>query len=163
MARRLVEAGVRFVQVFPPLEPDFNPWDHHSSLESGMRTICNGTDQPFAALIRDLKERGLLDTTIVLWTGELGRLPTTQPNASAGNGRDHNRHAFSLVLAGGGFKKGFAYGETDEFGYKAVVNRVSVPDLPRFCTRSASTMLVWSIPTTGYKRPPPTPESTSHG
>ncbi len=129
MARRLVEAGVRFVQVFPPLEPDFNPWDHHSSLESGMRTICNGTDQPFAALIRDLKERGLLDTTIVLWTGEFGRLPTTQPNASAGNGRDHNRHAFSLVLAGGGFKKGFAYGETDEFGYKAVVNRVSVPDL----------------------------------
>ena len=128
MARRLVEAGVRFVQVFPPLDPNFNPWDHHGLLETGMRTICSHIDQPFAALVRDLKSRGLLDSTIVLWTGEFGRLPTSQPNPG-GNGRDHNRHGFSLVLAGGGFKKGLAYGETDEFGYKAVVDRVSVPDL----------------------------------
>jgi hypothetical protein len=129
MARRLVEAGVRFVQVFPPLEPSFQPWDHHSNLKTGLQTICAHIDQPFAGLIRDLKGRGLLDSTIVMWTGEFGRLPTTQPNPTGGAGRDHNRHAFSLVLTGGGFKKGFVYGETDEFGYKSVMNRVSVPDV----------------------------------
>jgi hypothetical protein len=124
MARRLVEAGVRFVQVLPPLD-SFNPWDHHNRIKEDLTKICAETDQPAAALITDLKSRGLLDATLVMWTGEFGRLPTTE---NAG-GRDHNRHGFSLLLAGGGFKGGQVYGATDEFGYQAVVNRVSVPDL----------------------------------
>ena len=122
MARRLVEAGVRFVQVFPP---PFQPWDNHNDIQGELRSICATTDQPSAALIKDLKGRGLLDSTILMWTGEFGRLPITENS----NGRDHNRHAFTLLLAGGGFKGGLTYGETDEFGYKAVVNRVGVPDL----------------------------------
>jgi hypothetical protein len=123
MARRLVEAGVRFVQVSPPLEG--NQWDHHSGIKEALKKICAKTDQPAAALIKDLKSRGLLDSTIVMWTGEFGRLPTTE-NA---DGRDHNRHALSLFLAGGGFKNGHVHGATDDFSYKAVVDRVSVPDL----------------------------------
>jgi len=123
MARRLIETGVRFVQVCPPLEG--NEWDHHSQIKTALTKICAKTDQPTAALIKDLKNRGLLDRTIVLWTGEFGRLPTTE-NA---DGRDHNRHGFSLFLTGGGFKKGVVHGATDDIGYKAVVNRVSVPDL----------------------------------
>jgi hypothetical protein len=125
MARRLIEHGVRFVQVFPPLKPSFQPWDNHSNLESGLREVCAQVDQPSAALIQDLKQRGLLDDVIVLWTGEFGRLPITE-NA---NGRDHNRHAFSLLLAGGGFRPGHQFGATDEFGYAAVEDRISVPDL----------------------------------
>lgn len=121
MARRLIESGVRFVQIFPPVAS----WDHHSDLKTGLQSMCSQTDQPSAALIQDLKSRGLLDSTVVMWTGEFGRLPITQ----GGSGRDHNRHGFSLLLAGGGFKSGFVYGETDEFGYRAVVNRVGVPDL----------------------------------
>jgi Protein of unknown function (DUF1501) len=121
MARRLIEAGVRFVQIFPPVAS----WDHHSELKSGLPSMCSQTDQPSGALIQDLKSRGLLDSTIVMWTGEFGRLPITQ----GGSGRDHNRHGFSLLLAGGGFKAGFSYGQTDEFGYKAIENRVGVPDL----------------------------------
>jgi len=120
MARRLVEAGVRFVQIFPG---PVHPWDHHSKLKQDMTQICAKTDQPTTALIKDLKSRGLLDSTVVMWAGEFGRLPTTQ----GADGRDHNRNAFSLFFAGGGFKKGLVYGETDEFGYKASVNRVSVP------------------------------------
>jgi hypothetical protein len=123
MARRLVEAGVRFVQVMPPLEG--NEWDHHSNIKQALTKICGKTDQPAAALIRDLKSRGLLDSTIVMWAGEFGRLPTTE-NA---DGRDHNRHGFSLFFAGGGFKKGLVHGATDDFGYKAAVDRVSVTDL----------------------------------
>jgi hypothetical protein len=125
MARRLVEHGVRFVQVFPPLKPSVQPWDSHSKLEKRMRTISDQVDQPSAALVRDLKQRGLLDDVIVLWTGEFGRLPITERNI----GRDHNPGAFSLFLAGGGFKAGYAHGATDDFGYKSVTNRVSVPDL----------------------------------
>lgn len=125
MARRLVESGVRFVQVFPPLSPSFQPWDNHGDLNNGLRTICSHVDQPSAALIRDLKQRGLLDDVIVMWTGEFGRLPITEGS----DGRDHNRHAFSLLMAGGGFRPGHIHGATDEFGYKAVENRVSVPDL----------------------------------
>ena len=107
------------------MDPQFQPWDSHTSIKTELPTICAHTDQPYAALIQDLKGRGLLDSTIVMWTGEFGRLPITQ----GGGGRDHNHHAFSLLMAGGGFKKGFVYGETDEFGYRSVVNRVSVPDL----------------------------------
>jgi len=125
MARRLIESGVRFVQIFPPLNPSFQPWDSHTRLRDGLQTICAHTDLPFAGLIKDLKARGLLETTVVIWTGEFGRLPITERE----DGRDHNRHAFSTILAGGGFKSGFVHGETDEFGYRSVVNRVSVPDL----------------------------------
>ena len=125
MARRLVESGVRFVQVFPPLSPSFQPWDNHGDLKNGLKTICGHVDQPSAALIRDLKQRGLLDDVIVMWTGEFGRLPITEGS----DGRDHNRHAFSLLMAGGGFRGGHTHGATDEFGYKAVEDRVSVPDL----------------------------------
>jgi len=125
MARRLVESGVRFVQIFPPLDPSFQPWDNHSDLKNGLTKICGHVDQPSAALVRDLKQRGLLDDVIVMWTGEFGRLPITEGN----DGRDHNRHGFSLLMAGGGFKPGHIHGATDEFGYKSVENRVSVPDL----------------------------------
>ncbi len=122
MARRLVEAGVRFVQIY---SGPGQPWDHHAKLKKTMTEICAKTDRGAAALVKDLKSRGLLDSTIIFWAGEFGRLPTTQNS----DGRDHNRNAFSLWLAGGGFKEGLTYGETDEFGYKATVNRVSVPDL----------------------------------
>lgn len=125
MARRLIEAGVRFVQVFPPVKPQFQPWDSHTNVKTELETICAATDLPSAALITDLKGRGLLDSTIVLWAGEFGRLPVSQN----GSGRDHNRNAFSLLLAGGGFKRGYVHGATDEVGYKAVDDRVSVPDL----------------------------------
>jgi Protein of unknown function (DUF1501) len=125
MARRLVEAGVRFVQVFPPLKPSSQPWDSHKNLKAELESICGQTDKPAAALVTDLKSRGLLDETIVMWTGEFGRLPVTQ-NA---NGRDHNRNGFGLFLAGGGFKNGHIHGASDEFGYRAMVDPVSVPDL----------------------------------
>jgi hypothetical protein len=124
MARRLVEAGVRFVQVLPPLD-SFNPWDHHNRIKEDLPKICAESDRPSAALVTDLKSRGLLDSTLVMWTGEFGRLPTTENEG----GRDHNRHGFSLLMAGGGFKAGLVHGATDEFGYKAVADRVSVPDL----------------------------------
>jgi len=122
MARRLVERGVRFVQV--TTSPG-QPWDHHSGIKRDMRKIATECDQGSAALVKDLASRGLLDSTIVMWAGEFGRLPTTQN----GDGRDHNRNAFTLWFAGGGFRKGLIYGETDDFGYKAVVNRVPVPDM----------------------------------
>ena len=125
MARRLVESGVRFVQVFPPVKPQFQPWDAHQNVKTENEAICKKCDLPSAALIADLKRRGLLDSTIVLWSGEFGRLPVSQN----GKGRDHNRNAFSLILAGGGFKSGIAYGATDETGYRAAENRVSVQDL----------------------------------
>jgi len=122
MARRLIEAGVRFVHVEAPAR---TPWDNHSNLKQGIEEIAAKVDQPSAALIRDLKQRGLLDSTIVLWTGEFGRLPTSQN----GNGRDHNRHGFGSLVAGGGFKPGYVHGTTDDFGYRAVEGRVSCPDL----------------------------------
>jgi len=125
MARRLVESGVRFIQVMVPVKTYTMPWDHHEKIKSGLEAVCPQIDRPTAGLIRDLKMRGLLETTIVLWTGEFGRLPISQK----GNGRDHNRNAFSLVLAGGGFKAGHVHGRTDDFGYKAVDGRVSCPDL----------------------------------
>jgi hypothetical protein len=121
MARRLVEQGVRFVQIFL----NGQPWDTHDKNAEKLRGLCTVTDQPSAALVLDLKQRGLLDDTIVLWTGEFGRLPVSQGK----DGRDHNRHGFSLWLAGGGFKKGYVHGATDEFGYKSVENVVSVYDL----------------------------------
>jgi hypothetical protein len=123
MARRMVEQGVRFVQVMVPIAT--GGWDHHSDIKGGLKRVCPQVDQPSAALIADLKRRGLLDSTIVMWTGEFGRLPITQ----GGTGRDHNRHAFTLLLAGGGFKAGYVHGATDEFGYKAIEKRVSCQSL----------------------------------
>jgi hypothetical protein len=121
LARRLVERGVRFVQVFLNRQP----WDTHSKNAEQLRKLCAMTDQPSAALVLDLKRRGLLDSTIVLWTGEFGRLPVSQQ----ADGRDHNRHAFSLWLAGGGFKRGYVHGATDAFGYQAVQDVVPVSHL----------------------------------
>jgi len=121
LARRLIERGVRFVQVFM----NGQPWDTHSKNAESLKGLCARTDRPSAALVHDLKQRGLLDSTVVLWTGEFGRLPVSQ----GPDGRDHNRHAFSLWLAGGGFKAGYAHGATDEFGYKSVTDVVTVHDL----------------------------------
>jgi hypothetical protein len=121
LARRLVERGVRFVQLFLSGQP----WDTHSKNAETLKSLCARTDRPSAALVTDLKRRGLLDSTIVLWTGEFGRLPISQGT----DGRDHNRHGFSLWLAGGGFRPGLVYGQTDEFGYKAVEDEVTVHDL----------------------------------
>jgi hypothetical protein len=125
MARRLIESGVRFVQVFPPVKPANQPWDSHSNVKTQNEQICARCDQGSAALIQDLKQRGLLDSTLVIWTGEFGRLPVSQNGA----GRDHNRNAFSLIVAGGGFKAGHIHGATDEVGYRSVEDRVSVADL----------------------------------
>jgi hypothetical protein len=121
IARRLIERGVRFVQLFLSAQP----WDTHDKNAKTLKSLCARTDQPSTALVRDLKQRGLLDETIVLWTGEFGRLPISQGT----DGRDHNRHGFSLWLAGGGFKAGYVHGATDEFGYKSVENIVTVHDL----------------------------------
>jgi Protein of unknown function (DUF1501) len=121
IARRLVERGVRFVQLFMSGQP----WDTHNKNAQTLKSLCAQTDQPSAALVKDLKQRGLLDETIVLWTGEFGRLPISQGT----DGRDHNRHGFSLWLAGGGFKRGYTHGATDEFGYKSIADIVTVHDL----------------------------------
>jgi hypothetical protein len=123
MARRLVERGVRMIQIYV----DRGLWDHHSSLAAGLRHCCAETDKPVAALIADLKQRGLLDSTLIVWGGEFGRLPIAQapgPNV----GRDHNPSGFTVWMAGGGVRGGTVYGSTDEIGYKAVDNRVSVHD-----------------------------------
>ena len=124
MARRLVERGVRFVQVFI-----YNQiWDSHADLEREIRTACNYTDKPVAALLADLKQRGLLDQTLVLWGGEFGRLPIAEHKSETVMGRDHGPRGFSLWMAGGGVKPGVTYGATDELGYAAVENPVSVAD-----------------------------------
>jgi hypothetical protein len=121
-ARRLVERGVRMVQVF---YGNGQPWDDHSECEKGHRTKAKDTDKPIAALLRDLKQSGLLDETLILWGGEFGRTPTSEGQ----NGRDHNSRGFTVWLAGGGVKGGQAYGATEEFGFAAVEKRVHVHDL----------------------------------
>ena len=125
IARRLVERGVRFVQVFTSTQA----WDHHHGIRNNLPNTCKKVDKPAAALVKDLKSRGLLDTTIVHWGGEMGRLPVIQNEPSSNNvGRDHNTHGFSMWLAGGGFKGGLAFGETDEFGHHAVKDVVMHTD-----------------------------------
>ena len=124
LARRLVERGVRFVQIFM----EEQPWDSHADLGPNHRGACERTDKPVAALLADLKERGLLDSTLVIWGGEFGRTPTTQKSAAGYSGRDHNMQAFTSWMAGGGIKGGTAYGTTDEFGHAVVENPVSVHD-----------------------------------
>ena len=123
IARRLVERGVRFVQILLAGQP----WDTHENLREALPKICRRTDQPAAALVTDLKQRGLLDTTVVHWGGEIGRLPLTQVRGSK-PGRDHNGQGFSTWVAGGGFKPGIVYGQTDEVGHRAVVDRVTAND-----------------------------------
>jgi hypothetical protein len=123
LARRLVERGVRFVQLFDA--PKNNAWDHHSGLREELPKRCAAVDQPIAALLTDLKARGLLDDTLVLWGGEFGRTPTAEGN----NGREHHPFGFTMWLAGGGTRGGMVYGATDEFGWHAVQDKVHVHDL----------------------------------
>lgn len=123
IARRLVERGVRFVQLFLGGQP----WDTHSDIRKNLPAICRRTDQPAAALVTDLKRRGLLDTTLVHWGGEIGRLPVTEGDFNTG-GRDHNGQGFSTWLAGGGIRGGMTFGATDEFGHRAVENIVTAND-----------------------------------
>jgi hypothetical protein len=124
IARRLVERGVRFVQLFLGGQP----WDNHTGIAKSLPDICRRTDKPSAALVKDLKQRGLLDSTIVHWGGEIGRLPVCEGTLDDTAGRDHNGQGFSIWMAGGGFKGGTTYGETDEFGHKAAVNVVTPND-----------------------------------
>ena len=124
IARRLVERGVRFVQLFLGGQP----WDTHTGIKGALPAIAKRTDQPSAALVADLKQRGMLDSTLVHWSGEIGRLPVCEGNLDDNVGRDHNGQGFSLWLAGGGIKSGMTYGETDEVGHKAAVNVVTPND-----------------------------------
>jgi hypothetical protein len=125
LARRLVERGVRFVQLF------HEAWDHHSDVTGGIKKECGATDKPCAALIKDLKQRGMLEDTLVIWGGEFGRTPMVETNKEAGRslGRDHHPQSFSMWLAGGGIKPGMTLGKTDEFGFNIVENPVPVHDL----------------------------------
>lgn len=124
LARRLVERGVRFVELTCPAGGG-DRWDQHSNLKDGHEKNARFVDQPIAGLLRDLRSRGLLDSTLVVWAGEFGRTPFAQGS----DGRDHNPYAFSIWLAGGGVQGGTVFGATDEYGYKAVENRVTVHDL----------------------------------
>jgi len=125
LARRLLERGSRFVQLYHA------GWDHHSNVEGGLRKQCGQTDQASAALVMDLKQRGLLDDTLVIWGGEFGRTPMVESSTVLGRslGRDHHPHAYSMWLAGGGIKPGVVHGATDDLGYHIVENPVHVHDL----------------------------------
>lgn len=123
IARRLVERGVRFVQLFH----NGQPWDTHNSLKTSLPAVCKRTDRPSAALVQDLKQRGMLDEVLVHWGGEIGRLPVVEGDPSTG-GRDHNGQGFSTWLAGGGIRGGMTYGNTDEVGHRATENVVTPND-----------------------------------
>ena len=127
LARRLSEAGVRFVQV------SMGGWDHHGNIRAALPQTCKETDQPVAALIADLKQRGLLDETLVLWSGEFGRTPWSQDLSGTApletHGREHQPESFTGFLAGGGVKSGFSYGETDDFGYQSIAGKIHLNDL----------------------------------
>lgn len=122
LARRLAERGVRFTQVYYGNE---QPWDTHRNHNESVKMLCRNIDQPIAALLADLKQRGLLEDTLVIWGGEFGRTPVSEN----GDGRDHNHYGFSMFMAGGGVRGGMTYGETDDFGFRAVENKVHVHDL----------------------------------
>lgn len=122
IARRLLERGVRYVQLWHGAG---QPWDHHSDIEKNIRKTAGEIDQPIAALLTDLKQRGMLDDTLVLWGGEFGRTPVSE----GGSGRDHNHYGFSVWMAGGGVRGGTVHGATDEFGFKAADRPTSVHDL----------------------------------
>jgi len=117
MARRMAERGVRFVQLY------HTGWDHHGNVVGGMKSRCKDIDQGAAALIRDLKQRGMLDDTLVIWGGEFGRTPMSQ-----GSGRDHHTKSGSMFMAGGGIQGGVTYGETDPFGFTAAIDPFHVHD-----------------------------------
>jgi hypothetical protein len=127
LARRLIERGVRMVQLYD------SDWDHHNDLATRLPKKCKDVDRGMAALVQDLKQRGLLDETLVIWAGEFGRTPMQQTNSGDGAntkpGRDHHKEAFSIWMAGGGVKPGITYGVTDEFGYNIIQNPVHVHDL----------------------------------
>jgi hypothetical protein len=123
LTRRLIERGVRFIQVWA------GGWDHHQDIEDRLPEKAKEIDQPVAAFLTDLKQRGLFDSTLVVWGGEFGRKPVRDKNGNANPGRDHNNRAFSTWLAGGGVKGGTVYGATDEFGAESVVNKVHVHDI----------------------------------
>jgi uncharacterized protein (DUF1501 family) len=129
LARRLVESGVRFVQLY------HWGWDQHGNDQSndiryGLVKRCQETDRPIAALIKDLKQRGLFDETLIIWGGEFGRTPMNEErNGSKWLGRDHNQHAFTIWMAGGGVKRGISHGATDDLGYHAIEDRTGVHDL----------------------------------
>ncbi|HEY7310838.1 MAG TPA: DUF1501 domain-containing protein [Gemmataceae bacterium] len=124
LARRLVERGVRFVQLYSGGGPLITQWDAHDDINANHEKMCGHVDRPIAALLTDLKQRGLLDETLVVWASEFGRTPMSQ----GGKGRDHNPYGFTMWLAGGGVKGGQAIGDTDEFGLRAVEDRISVND-----------------------------------
>ncbi len=121
LARRLAERGVRYTQVY---YGNGQPWDTHNDHDKRARERCLDADRPMAALLRDLKQRGMLDDTLVIWGGEFGRTPTTE-----GGGRDHNHYGFTMWMAGGGVKGGMTWGETDDFGFRSIHNRVHIHDL----------------------------------
>ncbi|MFT5129114.1 MAG: hypothetical protein ACI8W8_002734 [Rhodothermales bacterium] len=125
IARRLIERGVRLVELTIPKVNGYQGWDAHNDLVRNHSTNARAVDQPIAGLIRDLKSRGLLDETLVVWSGEFGRTPFAQ----GGKGRDHNEYGFSLWMAGGGIKPGVSYGATDDWGYKAVDKPLQIHDL----------------------------------
>jgi len=128
IARRLIERGVRYVQLWHGAG---QPWDNHNDIEKNHRQLAAEIDQPIAALISDLKQRGMLDETLILWGGEFGRTPTVELGGDGNSllGRDHNHYGFSVWMAGGGIRGGTVYGATDEFGFQAIENRTSVHDL----------------------------------
>ncbi len=121
LARRLLERGVRFVQLF------HEAWDQHGNLKADLTKNCHDSDRPSAALVKDLKQRGMLDDTLVIWGGEFGRTPMVEGGGN--DGRDHHPNAFTYWLAGGGIKPGLTLGASDEFGFNAVEDRVHVHDL----------------------------------
>ena len=129
LARRLVERGVRFVQIYSGGNEGPKAWDAHDDIKKNHDLHCAETDLPIAGLIRDLKQRGMLDSTLIVWGGEFGRTPF----AEDGKGRDHHARAFTMWLAGGGVRGGTTIGQTDEFGYNVVADAVSVPDLHATC------------------------------
>ena len=124
IARRMVERGVRFIELTCP-SVSGDRWDQHSKLKEGHENNARAVDQPIAALLKDLRQRDLLDETLVVWAGEFGRTPFAQGK----NGRDHNQFGFTVWLAGGGVKPGTIYGATDDWGYKAIANRTEIHDL----------------------------------
>ena len=126
-ARRMIERGVRYVQIYSGGTANQRSWDGHSDIKGNHTGFAQETDQPIAALLTDLEQKGLLDETLVIWGGEFGRLPVAQKGGKPG--RDHNPHAFTTWFAGGGVKGGVSYGETDEFGHKAAIDKAHVNDL----------------------------------
>jgi hypothetical protein len=129
VARRMVERGVRFIELLSPRRQGVDRWDQHGSLVRGHGLNCRATDKPMAALIKDLRARGLLESTLLVWGGEFGRTPTRQGTADRGFGRDHHPFGFTMWMAGGGVKGGLVHGATDDFGYFAVEKKVHVHDL----------------------------------